>query len=201
MACERFVISRYMRSCRDSRRPAAASYTSGKVDIPFLPYFASTTPDSDSKRTRLRTALFLQGSKLYNPEPVRQRLEEHEQRKVLSLEVAVVLGKVWHLPDCPTTISLTYAQLGRHREALSTLVLDLHDSASAEIYCTLGGAVISPKAAHSLGERFQLQSWAALIAPLPMANKATPMEREQTVDESLKRDLTKILLEVYMSGG
>ncbi|EKM58173.1 uncharacterized protein PHACADRAFT_252272 [Phanerochaete carnosa HHB-10118-sp] len=165
-------------------RAKAASYTSGKVDVPFLSYFASTTPDSDSKETRLRTALFLQGSRFYDPELIRRRLEEHEQKKVLSLEVAVVLGK-----------------LGRHREALSALVLDLHDSASAEIYCTLGGAVISPKVAHLLGERFQLQRWAALITPLPMANKATPMEREKTVDEGLKKDLTKILLGVYMSGG
>lgn len=81
-------------------------------------------------------------------------------------------------------------------------MLDLHDSASAEIYCTLGGAVVSPKTAHALGERFQLQAWAALIAPLPVANKgASALEREKTVDESLKKDLTKILLEVYMSGG
>lgn len=85
---------------------------------------------------------------------------------------------------------------------MGTLVLDLHDSASAEIYCTLGGAVVSPKTAHSLGERFQLQPWAALIAPLPLGNKgASMLEREKTVDEALKKDLTKILLEVYMSGG
>jgi vacuolar protein sorting-associated protein 3 len=83
-------------------------------------------------------------------------------------------------------------------------VLDLHDSASAEIYCTLGGAVVSPKTAHALGERFQLQPWAALVAPLPSGNKvaaAVPLEREKTVDEGVKRELTKILLEVYMSGG
>lgn len=165
-------------------RAKAASYMSGKVDVPFLSYFASTTPDSESKRTRLRTALFLQGSKLYDPEPIRHRLERHEQKKVLSLEVAIVLGK-----------------LGLHREALSTLVLDLHDSASAEIYCTLGGAVVSPKAAHSLGERFQLQAWSSLITPLPLANKATPLEREKTVDDGLKKELTEILLGVYMSGG
>ncbi|GJE85460.1 hypothetical protein PsYK624_015390 [Phanerochaete sordida] len=165
-------------------RAKVGSYTSGKVDVPFLSYFASTTPDSDSKRTRLRTALFLQGSKLYDPEPIRQKLEQHDQKKMLSLEIAVVLGK-----------------LGRHREALGTLVLDLHDSASAEIYCTLGGAVISPKAAHALGERFNLQAWASLITPLPLANKATPLEREKTVDDGLKKELTKILLGVYMSGG
>lgn len=85
-------------------------------------------------------------------------------------------------------------------------MLDLHDSASAEIYCTLGGAVISPKTAHLLGERFGLQPWAALVAPFPTPAKATlavpvGMEREKTVDESLKKELTKILLEVYESGG
>lgn len=38
--------------------------------------------------------LFLQGSKLYDPEPVRARLDGHEQKKVLGLELAVLLGKV-----------------------------------------------------------------------------------------------------------
>ena len=72
----------------------AASYPTSKTDAPYFSYFASTTPDSDSKRTRLRTVLFLQGSKLYDPERIRARLESHEQKKVLCLELAVLLGKV-----------------------------------------------------------------------------------------------------------
>ena len=104
--------------------------------------------------------------------------------------------------------------MGRHREALRTLVLDLHDAASAEAYCTLAGAVVAPRAAHALGERYGLQPWAALVSsPLTPASgslpsgqgqkpeKAGQVEREKTVDEELKRELTGILLEVYMSGG
>ena len=61
---------------------------------------------------------------------------------------------------------------------------------------------MSPKTAHSIGERFQLQPWAALNAPVSLSSKgSSPLEREKTVDESLKKELTKILLEVYMSGG
>jgi vacuolar protein sorting-associated protein 3 len=38
--------------------------------------------------------MFLQGSKLYSAEHVQQRIQKHEHRKVLSLELAIVLGKV-----------------------------------------------------------------------------------------------------------
>lgn len=74
--------------------PSAASYPSSKTDAPYFSYFASTTPDSESKRVRLKTALFLQGSKLYEPERIRQRVEEHTHRKILTIELAIVLGKV-----------------------------------------------------------------------------------------------------------
>jgi hypothetical protein len=70
----------------------AASYASSRTDTSFLSYFASTTPDSEHKRVRLKTALFLQGSSLYKPEPIRGRLMEYQ--KVLKLEVAIVDGKV-----------------------------------------------------------------------------------------------------------
>lgn len=81
-------------------------------------------------------------------------------------------------------------------------MLDQHDYASAETYCTLGGAVVAPRTAHALGERFGLQPWAALVAPPPGKGPQAPaLDRERTVDEGLKRELTRILLEVYMSGG
>ena len=38
------------------------------------------------------TALFLQGSTLYQPEPIKERLMEYQ--KVLKLEIAIVDGKV-----------------------------------------------------------------------------------------------------------
>lgn len=86
---------------------AAASYGTSKSDVPYFSYFASTTPDSDSKRVRLKTALFLQGSKLYDAAAVFQRLDTHEHKKVLSFELAVVLGKVRPSP-CPHLLTLSY---------------------------------------------------------------------------------------------
>ena len=70
----------------------ASSYFSSRSDTPFISYFASTTPDSDSKRTRLKTVLFIQGSTLFDPKAVRSRLTEHA--KILKLELAILEGKV-----------------------------------------------------------------------------------------------------------
>ena len=97
-------------------------------------------------------------------------------------------------------------QLGEHRSALTSLVHDLHDPTSAEIYCTLGGEIVPPKTAQSLGDRFELQAWAALIAPPTPSGKAgipkaPSMSRLATVDGDLKKSLIRTLLEVYMSGG
>lgn len=61
--------------------------------------------------------LFLQGSKLYDPEPVRARLDGHEQKKVLGLELAVLLGKV-----CPSRFTC-YHRTPLCADALSSLWL------------------------------------------------------------------------------
>ncbi|KAI0090078.1 hypothetical protein BDY19DRAFT_887852 [Irpex rosettiformis] len=167
-------------------RAKSASYSSSSSSTPtsFLSYFASTTPDSASKRTRLKTLFFLQTSKLYDFEAVKARLEgvNAEWSRVLALERAVVLGK-----------------LERHREALSLLIHTLHDSASAEAYCTLGGEVIPQKTSQALAERFSIP---ILAPPLPTRPAAlNQRERSITVDEGLKKELTRVLLDVYMSGG
>ncbi|PIL23200.1 hypothetical protein GSI_14509 [Ganoderma sinense ZZ0214-1] len=155
-------------------------------DTPFISYFSSTTPDSESKRTRLKTILFLQGSTLYDPVTVRTRLDDHT--KILKLELAILEGK-----------------LGNHRSALSILVHDLNDSTSAEAYCTLGGEVVPAKTAQQIGERSSLQPWAALVIPLAAPGKQgrgpPPAKRTKTVDDAVKKDLVMVLLEVYMSGG
>ncbi|KZT07025.1 uncharacterized protein LAESUDRAFT_652182 [Laetiporus sulphureus 93-53] len=165
-------------------RAKASSYATSHTDT-FLSYFASTTPDTEATRTRIKTVLFLQGSTQYDAQAIRDRLSQHE--KLLRLELAIVDGK-----------------LGKHQSALTSLVHNLRDTTSAEIYCTLGGEVIPLKTAQSLGERFALQPWAALLAP-PTSGKtrpgAPPLNRLATVDGDLKKSLIKILLEVYMSGG
>lgn len=79
----------------------ALSYASSRTDNTFLSYFASTTPDSEHKRVRLKTALFLQGSTLYDPAPLIERLREHQ--KVLKFEIAIVDGKVG-VSGCPFNV-------------------------------------------------------------------------------------------------
>lgn len=97
-------------------------------------------------------------------------------------------------------------QLGQHESALTILVHDLHDSTSAEAYCTLGGEVIPSKTAQALGERYELKEWAAVLVPAmaPTPGKkmsAASMSRLKTVDAGLKKELIGVLLKVYMSGG
>ncbi|KAJ7046834.1 hypothetical protein C8F04DRAFT_1061878 [Mycena alexandri] len=162
-------------------RAKASSYASSRKDspIPFFSYFASTTPDSPSKLVRLRTVLFLQGSSLYDAELIRERLVPPSKR-ILSLELAIVDGK-----------------LGNHRAALSVLVNDLHDSSSAEAYCTLGGDVIPGKVAQAIcaDAKLGLGMWAS-----GFSGKGRQKTMDASDDGAVKRqELLKTLLEVYMS--
>jgi len=83
-------------------------------------------------------------------------------------------------------------------------VHDLHDSTSAEVYCTLAGEIIPAKVAQSIGDRCDLHAWSSLLLPSATGKgkpAAVPMSRQGTVDPDLKKRLIRILLEVYMSGG
>ncbi|THH03162.1 hypothetical protein EW145_g6477 [Phellinidium pouzarii] len=172
-------------------RAKASSYASSHNDTPFLMYFASTTPESDSRNLRLKTVFLLQGSVLYDVERVLERIQEH--KNILRLEMAILYGK-----------------LGRHEEAISTLVRDIHDPSSAESYCTLGGDVIPGRVALTVGERCGLQRWAALVSGIapalglgPSGGSAvsTASLRTKVTDENTRRELLNVLLRVYMSGG
>ena len=70
----------------------ASSYASSRNETSFISYFASTTPESEHKRARLKTILILAGSSLYDPETIRQQLLARE--KILKFELAIVDGKV-----------------------------------------------------------------------------------------------------------
>jgi hypothetical protein len=70
----------------------ASSYASSRNETSFISYFASTTPESEHKRARLKTILILAGSSLYDPETIRQQLLERE--KILKFELAIIDGKV-----------------------------------------------------------------------------------------------------------
>lgn len=58
-------------------------------------------------------------------------------------------------------------QLGKHQEAIASLVHDMNDSTSAEAYCTLGGVVIPGKVASTIGERYGLLPWSMLVTGVP----------------------------------
>ncbi|TFK38259.1 hypothetical protein BDQ12DRAFT_735823 [Crucibulum laeve] len=150
----------------------------------FLSYLASTTPDSPAKRTRLKTILFLAGSTLYNPLPIRKKLKAAGREKVLGLEEAILEGKI-----------------GNHREALFLLVHNLHDSSSAEAYCSLGGSVVPPKVALNVAENCALDTWGSLFASTTGKKGAATgkVERQASISEELKKELLKVLLEVYMT--
>ncbi|KAB5589981.1 hypothetical protein CTheo_6584 [Ceratobasidium theobromae] len=119
---------------------------------PFLLWIASKDVIPEAMNIRVRLALFLQGSSLYNPRV-----------------------------------------LGHHRKALTTLVHEVHDSVSAEAYCALGGVVVPPKVAAPVGDRRGMQSQAWLIN---MGGRHGP-----PVTEEKRRELLKILMEVYTLGG
>lgn len=76
----------------------ASSYASSRNETSFISYFASTTPESEHKRARLKTILILAGSSLYDPLTIRQQLLERE--KILKYELAVVDGKVCSCNIC-----------------------------------------------------------------------------------------------------
>ncbi|KAJ7219323.1 hypothetical protein GGX14DRAFT_591509 [Mycena pura] len=156
----------------------ASRYASSRNETAasFFSYFAAMTPDSPSKLVRLKTMLFLQGSFLYDAELIRERLVPHS-RRILSLELAIVNGK-----------------LGNHHAALSALVNDLHDSSSAEAYCTLGGDVIPMKVAQAVCTEAKLAMWVSSFA-----GKGRHKTVEANDDGAMKRELLKTLLQVYMT--
>ena len=87
------------------------------------------------------------------------------------------------------------------------LVDDLSDSTSAETYCDLGGEIIPPKTAQSIAVDAGLQDLATTLFGLPPSKgvngkgAVTPiaLARSKSGNEELKKELLKILLEVYMS--
>jgi len=75
-----------------------SGYRKSTAQTSFLSYFVSTTPDSEHKRTRLKTILFLQASALLDLSAILSRLKEHSN--IFSLEIALMEGKVLnaHIP-------------------------------------------------------------------------------------------------------
>jgi len=82
----------------------------------------------------------------------------------------------------------------------------MNDSASAETYCTLGGDIVPPKVAQTIADDCGLQEWVTTLFGLPPPKSVNgkgavapiPVTRLKTVNEDLKKELLKVLLEVYM---
>jgi len=82
----------------------------------------------------------------------------------------------------------------------------MNDSASAETYCTLGGDIVPPKVAQTIADDCGLQDWVTTLFGLPPTKGVNgqgavgpiPVARVKTVNEDLKKELLKVLLEVYM---
>ena len=163
-------------------RVLAASYGSSQTsnDSSFLSYFASTTPDSDHKRARLKLILFLAGSSLYDPLAVESRLDG--RTSVLSLESAIL-----------------QARLGDHRAVLTILVHDVRDARSAELYCTAGGEVVSRKVAIAVADSCGLGPWASGFFAVAGTGATRQKQDEADSREEAKRKMLGLLLEVHMS--
>jgi hypothetical protein len=141
----------------------------------FLTYFVSTTPDSPSKRARLKALFALQALSGYSAEIVKSQIVASGLDKVLGLEVALLDSK-----------------MGMHRIALRALALTLRDPVSAETYARTGGIVVPSKAVEACG----MSEWGALFA---VKGGAGIVEREKSSEG--KGELVRMLLEVYMEDG
>ena len=115
-------------------------------------------------------------------------------RRILSLELAIVNGKVCLLFILAQLFNVSLLELGNHHAALSALVNDLHDSSSAEAYCTLGCDVIPMKVAQAVCTEAKLAMWVSSFA-----GKGRHKTVEANDDGAMKRELLKTLLQVYMT--
>lgn len=76
----------------------ATAYATAAARGPFLTYFASNASRSQASQARIKAALFLQGSTLYDVQAAQKRIEPC--RHVLVFERAIMDGKVRspHIP-------------------------------------------------------------------------------------------------------
>ncbi|KIK62992.1 hypothetical protein GYMLUDRAFT_163867 [Collybiopsis luxurians FD-317 M1] len=194
------AVERLWRAKAASYSSSSSSATSSQSSIPSAPppfasYFASTTPDSPSKRARLKSLLFLQTSALYDASVIKER--------ILDFHVDGKAAKAGQKPILSLELAILESKLGNHRTVLECLVDDVRDGASAEAYCTGrngggngGREVIPARLRRSIAENTDgLSAWKdnAITAGRPGKgdDDAGPTNAE----------LLKILLEVYMKIG
>lgn len=109
------------------------------------------------------------------------------------------------------SITSPHSQTQNHRAALELLVHELQDPISAEAYCTLGGEVVSERTLRNAAESAGLVGVAMFAAAFSSTSPIqgggvgkvqapTVITRQKTVDEGLKKELLRVLLEVYIDG-
>ncbi|KAF8635349.1 hypothetical protein AX17_003940 [Amanita inopinata Kibby_2008] len=163
-------------------RAKASSYASSSTpnQTSFLSYFASTTPESEHKRARLKLILFLAGSALYDPLVVKERISGSEN--LLRLETVIVDGK-----------------LGDDQSVLTMLVHDVGDTVSAEVYCVLDGEVVPKKLAMDVAESCGLGVWVSGLFLCIGGKGEDGKQGKKAFSKERKRELLRMLLEVQMN--
>ncbi|KIK11869.1 hypothetical protein PISMIDRAFT_469939 [Pisolithus microcarpus 441] len=160
---------------------------------PFLSYFVSTTPDSRSKRARIKALLALQATLVSSEaegealaKRVQERIVEGGWEKVLGLEVAVL-----------------HSKLSEPSVVLRTLH-SLRDSVTAEAYASSAGVygVISPRAGASAAEGCELADWAKwFVKAVEDRNLAVKRAKSANLGGQPPSEMLKILLQVYTEDG
>ncbi|KAI6043246.1 hypothetical protein EDC04DRAFT_774142 [Pisolithus marmoratus] len=156
---------------------------------PFLSYFASTTPDSPSKRVRIKALLALQVTLFSDgaegeilAKRVQERIVDGGWEKVLGLEVAVL-----------------HSKLSQPSIVLRTLH-SLRDHVTAEVYASGGGVygVINPRIGASAAEGCELADWAKWFAKV-MEDRDAAVKRAKSTSlgDQPPSEMLKILLQVY----
>jgi len=150
--------------------------------LPFLSYFASTTPDSPSKRARIKGLLLLQSLREAKKivSDIQDKITHGGWDKVLGLEMAILHSKT---PSARVTLKTLH---------------NLRDTSTAEAYASSGGltGVVGTKMGVNAAEGCGLSDWSGWFA----RNGGTvgPKEEEKSIQNG---EMLKMLLEVYMEDG
>ncbi|EPQ28741.1 uncharacterized protein PFL1_03544 [Pseudozyma flocculosa PF-1] len=186
----RVLVRRVEQHLSDAERRAthvetATDYAAGSFAESFFAHLALAVASQPGGADRLKLAMFLQGSAVLDLD---RALEAVSHLNTLAYERAIVLGK-----------------LGRDREALELLAIELRDANSAEAYCSQDGAVLSPMLAGSVAEESpELQPYAALVSRAhQQRSRAAVKNAHKDVAQARlrKEELLKTLLTIYMENG
>lgn len=172
---------------RSAMSEVAEDYREGAYADSFVAHLAIRSDGTKVVPVRLKLIMLLQGSQLLNVESL---LDAIQRVPMLLFEQAILLGK-----------------LGRHREALQILAIDLRDANSAEAYCHQGGQVLSPMLAERIVDdgRPYLKLYANLVVRGAGKKKnnanAAPSSTQARVNGSIdagKSKLLQLLLHIYL---